>query len=164
MKIVFKIVLILGFISGIAVAQDTAKIYNPALDGRMQIANAVRLADSTGRQVFIQVGGNWCKWCIRFTKFCKADTTIDTLLNHNYVVVHLNYSKENKNLDILKTLGFPQRFGFPVIVILDTKGNRIHTQDSGFLESGDGYDKNKVMEFLNSWTRRSMNPKLYENK
>jgi thioredoxin-related protein len=163
MRLLLKIAFILCFMSGVAFGQDTVtKIYNPMADGKAQLAKAVKMADSTDRQVFIQVGGNWCKWCIRFTKFCKADTIIDTLLNNNYVVVHLNYSKENKNLDILKSLGYPQRFGFPVIVILDNKGNRIHTQDSGFLESGEGYDQKKVIQFLSAWTRKALDPKLYD--
>ncbi len=150
------------FISGVAFGQDTlVKIYDPTANGKTQIANAVKLADSTGKQVFVQVGGNWCSWCVRFTRYCKSEVEIDTLLNNNYVVVHLNYSKENKNLDILKTLGYPQRFGFPVIVILDNKGNRIHTQDSGFLEAGAGYDKKKIIEFLSMWTRKALDPKLY---
>jgi hypothetical protein len=46
----------------------------------------------------------------------------------------------------------PQRFGFPVLVVLNSNGQRIHTQDSGLLESGDGYDPKKVIGFLKNWT------------
>ena len=60
----------------------------------------------------------------------------------------VNYSKENKNLAEMKKLEFPQRFGFPVFVILDSNGKRIHTQNSSYLEEGDGYSKKKVIDFL----------------
>jgi hypothetical protein len=46
-------------------------------------------------------------------------------------------------------LGYPQRFGYPVFVILNGDGERIHTQNSEYLENGKGsYDKNKVQSFL----------------
>jgi hypothetical protein len=35
-------------------------------------------------------------------------------------------------------LGNPQRFGFPVFVIIDGDGNVLHTQDSALLEQGKG--------------------------
>ena len=75
--------------------------------------------------------------------FVKADTALNRVTNENYVVYHLNFSPENKNLDYLKSLGFPQRFGFPVFVVLDAAGNRLHTQDSGLLEKEKSYDKSR---------------------
>ncbi|MDE7096601.1 MAG: thioredoxin, partial [Muribaculaceae bacterium] len=51
-----------------------------------------------------------------------------------------------------RKLGNPVRFGFPVLIILDENGNILHTQDSALLESGEGYDKEKVTRFFESWT------------
>jgi hypothetical protein len=33
----------------------------------------------------------------------------------------------------------------------------IHTQDSSFLEEGNGYDSKKIMRFLKNWTPASIN-------
>ena len=49
--------------------------------------------------------------------------------------------------------GYPQRFGFPVFIILDDKGNRIHTQNSEYLEEGKGYNKDKIAEFFEAGAR-----------
>lgn len=84
--------------------------------------------------------------------YFQTDATVKEVLTSNYIVVKVNYSKENKNPDVLKTLENPQRFGFPVLVVLNSNGQRIHTQDSGLLESGDGYDPKKVIGFLKNWT------------
>jgi len=163
MKKIISLFGILFFVSGFLFAQETnLKVYNPNADAKTDIAKAIAKADSLHKNVFIQIGGNWCPWCLKFNKFCKSDTIIDTLMSNNYIVLHLNYSKENKNLEILKTLDFPQRFGFPVLVILDSKGKRIHTQDTALLESGDGYDRNKVINFLKYWTPRALNPKNFD--
>ena len=73
-------------------------------------------------------------------------------------VVKVNYSKENKNLDLLKKLGAPQRFGFPVLVVLDDKGNRLHTQSSAYLEKDKSYDRKVVWNFLLGWNYTAVIP------
>jgi len=85
-------------------------------------------------------------------------------MEKNYVRVMVNYSKENKNLDVLEKLGFPQRFGFPVLVILNDKGERIHTQNSAFLEEDGGYSIKKVAGFLKNWSPDALNPSHYVAK
>ena len=142
-----------------AFAQEN--IYHPKADARADIDAAVRKAKQENKHVFIQVGGNWCSWCIKFYHFVHEDQEIADFLDQNYVYVKLNYSKENKNLDILKELGFPQRFGFPVFVILNEKGEAIHIQNSVFLEKDKSYDKAKVLDFLKGWNREALNPERY---
>ena len=44
------------------------------------------------------------------------------------------------------------RFGFPVFVVLDADGTVLHTQDSSFLEEGQGYNKERVLRFFKCWT------------
>jgi thioredoxin-related protein len=140
---------------------DTAKLYNPHADAKADIANAVKLASKEHKNVLLQIGGNWCIWCIRFNNLVTQDTVLNKYLRNNYVVVHVNYSKENKNDEVLADLGFPQRFGFPVFVILDDKGNRLNTQNSAYLEDGKGHSKEKVLEFLKDWSPMAIDPKTY---
>ena len=144
-------------------AGDTAKLYNPKADAKKDVAAAVLKAKKEGKHVLVQVGGNWCVWCYRFHDFVTKDTALNNLVEKNFVVYHLNWSPENKNTDYLKTLGFPQRFGFPVFVILDAEGNRLHTQDSGLLEEGKTYSREKVTGFLKAWMPAAFNEALYKD-
>ncbi|MCD6111802.1 MAG: hypothetical protein J7J86_00890 [Bacteroidales bacterium] len=73
----------------------------------------------------------------------------------------VNYSKENKNKEVLEELEFPQRFGFPVLVILNNDGKRIHTQNSAYLEEGKTYNRKKIIDFLNNWSVKALDPKTY---
>jgi hypothetical protein len=74
----------------------------------------------------------------------------------------LNYSKENKNEDLFKKYDYPQRFGFPIFIILNEKGERIHTQNSEYLEDGKkSYDKKKVISFLENWSPAALDPTKY---
>lgn len=133
-------------------AQEKVQIYDPSLDGMKQINEAVAVAAREGRHVFIQLGGNWCPWCILFHNFCENEPEVKEIIETNYVVVKLNYSPENKNIEATKMLENPGRFGYPVFIILDAKGKRIHTQNSAYLEEGKGYSKKEVINFLKAWS------------
>jgi thioredoxin-related protein len=141
--------------------KEEVKIYNPQADASKDIKDAVAIAGKENKHVLLQIGGNWCIWCRRFNQLVTTDAELEKLLADNYVVVHVNYSPENKNEKVLAQLGYPQRFGYPVFVILDGKGNRIHTQNSGYLEEGEGHSKAKVKEFLKDWTPAAIDPKTY---
>ncbi|MFY0253560.1 thioredoxin family protein [Chitinophaga sp. 30R24] len=168
MKYVWTLILSITFAIPATQAQtpahDLEHIYTPTADAKADIAAAIKQAAQENKHVLLQIGGNWCIWCKRLYKFVEDDAALKSAMDNNYVVYHLNYSKENKNLPTLKELGYPQRFGFPVLVVLDAKGNRLHTQNSGLLESADSYDKKKVQEFLKQWSPAALLPSNYTNE
>lgn len=82
----------------------------------------------------------------------------------NYVFTLLNHSKENRNYDVLASLDYPQRFGFPVILILDANGKLIHTQNSAYLEKDKSYDEKKMIGFLQNWSPAALDPANYKAK
>lgn len=141
---------------------DSSKLYNPSANAEKDIAACVKLAKQQNKHVLIQAGGNWCVWCLRFNKFMHEDKEIDSIVEKNFIVYHLNYSKENKNDKVFAKYQFAQRFGFPVFIILDANGNRIHTQNSAYLEEGKGYSKEKVTDFFKDWTPEALNPNSYK--
>jgi thioredoxin-related protein len=161
MKTISLFLIFTGFLFSVYSQDTKVNLYNPSLDANKQIDSALKVAQQQKKHVLIQVGGNWCSWCIMLNKFYTTDYQLDSTIKANYVLIHLNYSEENKNLETLKKLDFPQRFGFPVLVILDAKGKRIHTQNTVYLEEGRGYNKQKLMDFLKAWSPSAMDPKNY---
>lgn len=137
------------------------KIYNPQDNAKEKIDSIVIAAQKEHKYVLLQIGGNWCIWCQRFNKLTEENKDLKNIIDENYLVYHVNYSKENKNEEILTALDNPEQYGFPVFVILNEKGERIHTQQSDLLEheGTSGYDINKVTKFLEEWS-----PKIIENK
>lgn len=152
-------ILLICFLNGFS---QKATIYNVQADAAKEIKKGLQEAKAEKKNLFIQVGGNWCPWCIKFHEVYLKDPEISKIMEKSFVKVLVNYSKENKNLPVLKSLDFPQRFGFPVFVILDETGKRIHTQNSAYLEEGTGYSKKKIVEFLNQWSPDALNPKNYK--
>jgi len=161
-KIVFILSLIAASLSASAQDLSKFKLYVPAENAEKAIEAAVEKAKSEGKHVFIQVGGNWCIWCARFNDFVTGDRAIDSLMNANFVVYHLNYSKENYNTKLLAKYDYPQRFGFPVFLVLNGKGKLIHTQNSVYLEDGkQSYTRSGIIGFFNDWSPRALDPKNY---
>lgn len=144
--------------------EEKPTIYNPQANAQQQINNAVKQAAKEKKHVLLQIGGNWCVWCIRFHNTVNGDSVLKKQMDDNFVVVHLNYSPENKNEKVLALLGYPQRFGYPVFVVLDAKGNRLHTQNSAYLEEGKGHSKEKIAEFFKHWSPAALDASNYKEK
>ena len=157
--------LFLLFLGLNASAQATKpNIYNPQANAAAEMQQAIKTAKAQNKHVLLQIGGNWCSWCIKFHNLTTTDVQLDSALRANYVVLKINHSKENQNLEVLQKLDYPQRFGFPVFVVLDGEGKRLHTQNSAYLEEDKGYSKKKILEFLGHWSKPALEPERYKKR
>lgn len=152
-----KLLLIIGYLFFAVSLFAQVKVYDEKADAVKQINEAVYQANKADKYVLVQVGGNWCPWCLKFAEFAQDDSLVSRIVKENYIYIHVNWSKANKNPQAMKMLENPARFGFPVFVILDEKGKRIHTQNSAYLEEGKEYSEKKVVEFLTKWTKKAIN-------
>ncbi len=132
-----------------SLAAGTVEKFDPERDAAQDIRNAVAEARHTGKRVYLDVGGEWCIWCHRLDTLFMTHPDLDEFLHKNFVVVKVNYSKENKNEKVLSR--YPKIPGYPHIFILDGKGRLLRSQDTGELESGKGHDPEKVLRFLKAW-------------
>lgn len=136
--------------------QPLPKVYDESIDAMSQIDEAIARARKEHKYVLCQVGGNWCPWCLRFADFATKDSVVSQIIANNFIYIHVNTSKNNRNIEAMQRLENPGRFGYPVFVILDADGRRLHTQNSSYLEEGKGYNQRKVAGFLNNWTEEAI--------
>lgn len=157
-------ILILILAQGYAMSQPEGRepLYFPDASVENQLEEAMGIAAEEGKHILVQVGGNWCVWCYRFHDFVEGDSSLSALLDAEYVSLHVNYSKENMNKEWLAEWGYPQRFGFPVFIILDAEGQRLHTQNSAYLEAEKSYDSKAVQAFFQHWTTTALLPESYD--
>lgn len=161
MKKTISLIFVLLLINS-SVFSQKEKLYDIDVDPSVQYKEALTLAKKSNKHVMVQIGGNWCPWCYRFHDFHRKDAELDSMMNANYVLINVNYNPKN-NQDLFEKLDFPQRFGFPVIVITDAKGKRLHTQNSWYLEDGgNSYDKEKVKSFIKNWTVEAVSSDSYK--
>jgi thioredoxin-related protein len=169
MKHTILIILFL-FVTGVSFSQDRTQPYNENQNLRADLEKAIAQAQKENKHIMVQLGGNWCPWCIRFHALVKGTPKINSLMKDNYVYLLLNVPREKGKRDnsIFKEFEYPNRFGFPVFVILDKNGKRLNTQDSDAFESPNpdiaGYDTAKVVRFLSMWTVKAVDPATYLKK
>lgn len=125
------------------------QIYNPKANPQSDLSKAIKKAQKSNKNILLEVGGDWCPWCKKLNKLFTENKEIASLLNKYFIVLKVNYSKENKNQEFLSK--YPKIEGYPHIFILDKNGLLLHSQNTGDLESGDHHDPEKVINFLNEW-------------
>ncbi len=156
MRKVLSIFLMMTLFISVNAQTALKKVYDENVNPLEQIDKAITKAQAEKKHVVCQVGGNWCPWCLRFADFIEKDTAIANVIAQHYVYIHVNYDprKVDNSTEasmLMKRLNNPARFGFPVFVILNEKGEVIHIQDSSFLEEGQGYSHDRVLRFFNCW-------------
>lgn len=140
-------------------AQTLKKVYDEKINPIEQIDQAVEKAKSSDKYVICQVGGNWCPWCLRFADFITKDEKISKVIDENFVYIHVNYNPTSNSEHaeaLMKKLNNCKRFGFPVFVVLNEKGEILHIQDSSYLEEGKSYNQEKVLRFFKNWTPKAV--------
>jgi thioredoxin-related protein len=175
MKTIF-ILLAAVFISTAAFSQaakEGVHIYNPEANALADLKAASEKALKENKHVLVQVGGNWCVWCIAFHNLVESTPELKQYIDNNFETVLVNYDTQHKNEAAMKYLGYPGRFGYPVFVVLDGKGKVLHIENSSYLETEEiaangkkkvGHDVKKITSFLKGWTVAAVNPEIAKAK
>lgn len=162
-KIILKLAFVGLLVPTISYAQNTAistseekqklpKPYNENEDGYAEISKLILKAQKERKNIMIQAGGNWCIWCLRFDNFVNNTHELKQLVEENFIYYHLNFSPKNKNERAFAKYGTDQKIGYPYFIILGKDGKKLHIQESGILEEGEGYSIEKVKTFFEKWT------------
>lgn len=150
MKNILLIFLILiSTISLSAQTEDSREKFDPSRNPFEDLKSAVGIATESNKRIILDVGGEWCIWCHRIDAFMHNTEEIKSLLEENFIIVKVNFSKENKNEKFLSQ--YPAIEGYPHFFVLDETGKLLHSQNTGDLEKDKDYDKDKFIEFLNTW-------------
>ena len=123
--------------------------YDPARDAEKDIQDALSEAQRTRKRVLLEVGGEWCTWCHIMDDFFKRHPELLAFRERNFVMVEINFSKENENKQVLAR--YPAIPGYPHLFVLDSNGTLLHSQDTSELEEGRSYNLQKLWSFLKQW-------------
>jgi thioredoxin-related protein len=125
--------------------------YNPERDPSKDIQTAKKIAQGSGKNILIEVGGNWCIWCRRMENFFESNPELLNIRENHFILLKVNYSEENKNEAFLSN--FPPIAGYPHIFILNSNGSLLHSQNTSELESDKSYNLEKFIAFLERWSK-----------
>ena len=129
-----------------------ANLYDESADGEAQIATAIKRAASKNKRVLLMFGANWCGWCHKLHDLFESDREVARILLYEYELVLIDIGRWDKHMDIAKRYGAAlDKTGVPFLVVLDSDGQPVTTQETGLLEEGDHHNAEKVKSFLNKW-------------
>jgi thiol:disulfide interchange protein len=135
-------------------AASPARIFDPTVDPAFEVAHDSRIAMREHKNLLLDVGGNWCVWCLVLDRALHTDLGLRRQLASSYLLVHVNVSPENLNSGFMAR--FPAATGYPFLIILSPDGSKlIHAQNGSEFQKGkssqDGYDPASIGRFLARW-------------
>lgn len=122
---------------------------DPYADGR----KALKLAEETHRKVLIEVGGDWCSWCHVLDRFIKDHPRLESRLHEIFVVLKVNISDSNDNVEFMRA--FPWVQGYPHMYITDSSGTILHSQDTAEFRENKKYSEQRFNDFFEHWENKS---------
>jgi len=134
-------------------------VYDSTANAELDIQNAIKAAKAENKRVLLMFGANWCPWCQRLHHLIETNAQVNRYLHEHYELVLVDLGKRDRNMQIDKRYGSPNKLGIPAFVVLDSNGKQIHTQETGALEypkgsTKKGHDPDKVMRFLRQWATK----------
>ena len=123
--------------------------FDPKRIAADDLQNAVSKAAKEDKRIVLDVGGEWCGWCIHMDKFIAANTNLKKLRDDNFVWVKINMSEENENKEFLSK--YPEITGYPHLFVLEKDGSLLKSKDTSELEDGKTYNLQKFVDFLTEY-------------
>ena len=128
-------------------AQD---LYPEPSEAQSDITAALLTAKSAHKRVILDFGGNWCTDC-HVLDIYFHDAANEPLLDANFVLVHVNIGRMDRNVGITERYQIPLREGVPALAVLDTDGKLLFSQKTGEFKSMRAMQSESVSAFLNEW-------------
>lgn len=126
-----------------------SQIFNPAQDAASDLRAALLDARRSGRRVLLDVGGDWCVYCLQLEEFFRTNRDLAALRDRSFVTVHVYFGDTRQTARILA--GLPPVLGIPHFYVLDDTGALLHSQHVTELREGPGYSATKIATFLKVW-------------
>jgi thioredoxin 1 len=131
-----------------APAQPNPRLYRADANAAQEIRQALAAAGKQHKNVLLDFGGNWCLDC-HVLDNAFHQPRIAPLLDSNYILVHVDVGKYEKNLDLAKKYHVDLEKGVPSLAVLDAKGNVLYaTRD---FERARVMSEEDVIQFLDKW-------------
>jgi len=123
--------------------------YNPKASVNKSLAKALNVAKKRDKNILLIVGGDWCKWCGTFDNFLDDHPKVATKLFNSFEVVKVYYGKKISKESKEFLMQLPPLKGTPHFYILDKNAKLLKSVDTSFLERGYGYNRVKLIKWIN---------------
>ncbi len=151
MRIISQLAVAVLLVLAAATATPASRdIYPDPAQAKADLAAALKSAAAAHKRVLLDFGGNWCGDCkVLDIYFHNAQNL--SILQSNFVLVHINVGYMDSNQDIAKRYEVPIEKGVPALAVLDEHGKLLYSQRSGQFEAMRNMDPSAVTHFLVQW-------------
>ena len=125
-------------------------IYDEHADANRLIQAAIAQASRSHKNIVLDFGANWCGDC-HALDMQMHKPELASLIEKNYVVVHVDVGRFDKNLDIAKKYHVPIKHGIPALAVLDSAGNLLYAQDQGQFADARSLGEDSFKQFFGKW-------------
>jgi thiol:disulfide interchange protein len=131
-----------------APAQPNPQLYRADANATDDINRALVTATRQHKRILLDFGGNWCLDC-HVLDNAFHQPRIAPLLNDNFVLVHVDVGRYDKNLELAKKYHVDLEKGVPSLAVLDARGAVLYaTKD---FERARVMSEEDVIQFLDKW-------------
>lgn len=131
-----------------APARPNPQLYREDANANAEINEALVQATRQHKRVLLDFGGNWCLDChVLDNAFHRP--RIAPLLNSNFVLVHVDVGKYDKNLDLAKRYKVDLDKGVPSLAVLSPRGAVLYSTFD--FERARVLSEEDVITFLDKW-------------
>ncbi|MDI3260920.1 MAG: thioredoxin family protein [Sinobacteraceae bacterium] len=149
-RIFYVVLSVATLAAGTATYAADAHIYPDPAQAAADVQHALAEAAAGHKRVILDFGGNWCPDCVALDRYFH-DPAIEPLLTANYVLVHVNVGRVDRNLDLARRYGVPLDKGVPALAVLDSDGRLLYSQTGGEFEDMRHMPAQAVTDFLIRW-------------
>jgi thioredoxin-related protein len=156
MNITFKILVVSMLISLNLSAIDMNNLpkystsYDKKANAYENLTKAMDKAKKSNKKILLIAGGAWCKWCGAFDNFFKENEKVANDFYGSFEVLKVYYGNGMNESSKSLFKQFPVLKGTPHFYILDKDAKLLESIGTVYLEEGNGYNKGKIIEFVNT--------------
>lgn len=141
--------------------ETSYQIFDPKRNSFADLKQALDYAKVSKKNLLLEIGGDWCKWCHILEEFIKTHRELYEIRSMNFVHIKVytgESDNDQPNLEFFKRL--PPIVAIPHFFVYDCNGKFLHSQPTEPLEEGESYNYEKIFSFLSSWGYKAPNNEI----
>ena len=113
------------------IATAASAPYDEHADAKAALAQGLAVARTSGKEVLVVFGANWCPDCRELDKALHGRSS--SLIDSRFIVVKVDVGNFDKNQDVVKRYGNPIAKGIPAAVVLSAEDKVLYATRAGEL-------------------------------
>lgn len=127
--------------------------YDPGLDAKKAVDDAIRTARAENKLVLVNMGGNWCPDCRVLSGMMGVDGLAE-LIDRRFEVVKVDVGRPlpgggyEKNYEVAERFGVPDFEGVPTLLIVTPSGKLLNADEPSIFRNARDRNPQDLADYL----------------